>query len=209
MAISGKKEIFMPENHMGKLHNSANPLVKYAHNNRLGLIVKNFSSRVNSRVLDAGCGEGHLIERLKRKNKNTYYGIDLTGIALKKAKARVPDAILTIGDISNLPFESEFFDVVICTEVLEHIYNYEKAIREMKRVLKKDGSLIITFPNEILWTISRFLLGRHPVRVPDHVNFFNFTTITKLVNLPVTAKRGLPFCFPFIISLSGLIVFTK
>ncbi|MCX5641693.1 MAG: class I SAM-dependent methyltransferase [Candidatus Omnitrophica bacterium] len=209
MTRSRKKEIFMPENHMEKLYRSANPLVKYAHNNRLDSIVDKFPSHINLKVLDAGCGEGHLIERLKIKNKSTYYGIDITGIALQKAKAKAPEAILTIGDISNLPFESEFFDVVICTEVLEHIPNYEKAIGEMKRVLKKKGTLIITFPNEILWTISRFLLGRHPVRVPDHVNFFTFTRIARLVNLPVAAKRCLPFCFPFAISLSGLITFKK
>jgi len=99
----------MPKNHMDKLYKSANPLVKYAHNNRLDSIVNNFSLKINSKVLDAGCGEGHLIERLSRKNKNTYYGLDLTDVALEAAKSRVPNTVFTIGDITNLPFEDGFF----------------------------------------------------------------------------------------------------
>lgn len=51
-----------------------------------------------------------------------------------------------IGDITNLPIENESFDYVLCTEVLEHIFNPIKAINELVRICKKGGTIIITTP---------------------------------------------------------------
>lgn len=55
--------------------------------------------------------------------------------------ARNPEII---GDIHNLPFKDEEFDVVLCVEVLEHVLEPKKAIQEMNRVLKKGGTLVLT-----------------------------------------------------------------
>ena len=201
----------MPEDHMDKLYNSPNPLVKYAHMNRLeriyGLLPSNI---VNRKILDAGCGEGHLIERLYRKNsQNTYFGIYVTEIALVKARERCPYAEFRKEDILKTRFPEGFFDLVICTEVLEHIQDYQSALQELKRILKTGGYLIITFPNELLWTMARFLLRRRPVRVPDHVNSFRPKEIKSLMGMDLSAIESLPFGLPFVISLGCLIKFQK
>lgn len=209
--MSEINHIFMPEDHMDKLYNSTNPLVKFVHVNRLTSIIKEvLSGGKDVKILDAGCGEGHLIERLNNKNSNNqYYGIDITDLAIKKAKERCPFATLKIMDLSKINFDDASFDYVICTEVLEHIHAYTDVIKELKRVLKKGGYLIITFPNEILWTISRFLLGRRPIKVPDHVNSFTPNKIKHSIKMKVISQINLPFGFPFFISLGCLMKFQK
>lgn len=205
-----QNHIFMPENHMEELYTSGNALVKFVHNNRLQQIVKMTPDSTGLNILDAGCGEGHLIEKLNQKNSmNTCYGIDITDVALQKARIRCPYAKFVKSDLSYISFEDCFFDVVICTEVLEHIFEYKRVIKELKRVLKNNGLFLITYPNETTWTISRFLLRRKPVKVPDHVNSFNPEKMSSLVEMTVVSSVNLPFGFPFFASLGNLTIFKK
>jgi len=207
--MSSTNNIFMPENHMDELYYNKNMAVRFAHNNRLNAIINEIPKKHKLKILDAGCGEGHLIKRLYNEDKNNlYYGIDITKIAIKKAKHRCPYATVKLCDLSKIDFNDAFFDVVICTEVLEHIHNYNIAIDELKRVLKLDGTIIITFPNEFLLTMGRFFLRRKPIKVPDHVNSFTPNKMIDAVSLEVI-KKNLPFNFPFFISLYGLLKFKK
>ena len=208
--MSKTDHLVMPADHMEELYNSSNPLVRFAHRQRLDAIAAMLPPEGNLKVLDAGCGEGHLISRLHKANSsNNYYGADVTVIALDRARQRCPFARVEQGDISNLNFPDEFFDVVTITEVLEHIIDYENVVRELKRVLKKDGVLIITFPNEVLWTASRFLLGRRPVRVLDHVNAFSPKMMQRTVDLTTVKQWNLPFSLPFFLFLGSLMKFKK
>lgn len=205
-----KNYIFMPENHMDELYTSKNPLVKFMMIKRLNLIAKAIPSGKGLKILDAGCGEGHLIERLNYKNnKNLYYGIDITKIALKKAKKRCPYARLKMMDLKKINFHEEYFDIIICTEVIEHIPEYKIVIEELKRVLKKEGYLILTFPNETITTIFRFLVGRKPIKVPDHFNSFNPNKIKSLVKMKLVSQVNLPFNLPFFASQVCLMKFKK
>ena len=205
--ISKQKEMLL-ENHLDKLYNSKNPLIKFIHVNRLNLIVKTIPDKERLKILDAGCGEGHLIEKLNYKNNNNlYYGIDIIQIFLQKAKERCPYATFKIMDLSKINFDDEFFDIIICTEVLEHIIKYKIVIEELKRVLKKDGYLIITFPNETLWMISRFLLRRKHIKI--HVNSFTPNKIKSLVKMKLISQVNLPFKLPPFISLGCLMKFKK
>ena len=196
----------MTENHMEELYNSKNRLVSFVHNNRLDNIVKSVFSR-NKRILDAGCGEGHLLQRLHNFKDNEYYGIDVTPIAIEHAKLRCPFAKIKTGNLLETGYDDNFFDVVICTEVLEHIPQFKLVLREFKRIVKPGGLLIISFPNEILWTISRFFLGRKPIKVPDHFNSFRPSKMKEFVGMKVISKFGLPFRLPFFCSLGYQMVF--
>ena len=204
-------QLYMPEDHMDRLYHAKNPFVGYVHNARLSASCTALPKGKNLKVLDAGCGEGHLIEKMHSVHRyNKYYGVDITEIALKKAKKRCPYADFYNMDLLRLKFKNETFDVVACSEVLEHIYKYDKAINELKRILKREGYLIITFPNETNWIISRFLLMRKPIKVPDHVNSFTPSTIKKHIGLEEVKKENLPFRqLPFFLSLGSLIVFRK
>lgn len=202
--------IYMPENHMDKLYNSKNFMVRYVHLNRLKNITKMMPKEDGLKVLDGGCGEGHLLYMLNQKNSNNqYYGIDLTKEALDKAKQRVPKAELRLADLSKIDFPDNYFDFITCTETIEHVDAYQEVLAEFKRILKPGGFLVITFPNEVLWTLSRLVLGRKPIRVVDHINFFTPKKIMKYAKMNKIKGKGLPFSWPFFISLGYLIKFEK
>ena len=94
------------------------------------------------RVLDIGCGTGSNIAALARIGKAT--GVDNSKTAVEYCRKTGIEARL--GSALKLPFESGIFDVAVMADVLEHIGNEKKAIAEARRVLRKDGILIITVP---------------------------------------------------------------
>jgi len=119
-----------------------------------------------SAVLDAGCGNGRHLRALAKLPDLKIVGIDRNAqdvadalVALKN----MPDALsadyqVMQADINALPFDDASFDCVICSEVLEHIPEHEKALSELVRVLKPSGSLVVSVPRyfseRICWLIS-------------------------------------------------------
>lgn len=203
----------MEKDHMEKLYSSDNFLVSYIHNRRLNKIVEFIPKKENLRVLDAGCGEGQLLERISKNFKKNnleieLFGSDITKVSLESAKRRI-NAKLFLENLEKLHYPNNYFDVITCTEVIEHIPEYKKVIEELKRCLKPNGLLILSFPNEPLWTFSRFLLGRVPIKVPDHVNSFSSKQIIRIVNLKIKKRFNIPFRLPSFIALTRIIVFQK
>jgi len=203
-------KLVMEEDHMEKLYNSKNPLVKYIHNKRLDEVMKFIPRDKNLRVLDAGCGEGQLLKKIADDRKVVQlYGTDVTKIALENAKKRIPHAKLTLSDLTSLKYQDDFFDIIICTEVIEHITQYKKVLDEFKRVLKKKGLLILTFPNEGLNTFLRLIFLRKP-RIPDHVNSFSPRRIIEETDLRLLSHISIPVKnLPSFISIIHLLTFTK
>ncbi len=210
MAIKNTEHLVMEENHMDKLYNSRNPLLRFFHNQRVDVPITFVPNEDNLKILDAGCGEGHLLERLHKKNKNyKLYGVDITKIALNSAKKRIPQAKLSIQDLTKLKFKRNYFDIVLCGDVLEHVYEYKKVIKNLIRVTKKGGLIIISYPNETTLDISRFLLCKRPIRPKDHVNKFNPKYMIKEFSIPIINQRNLPINLPFLLSLETVQVFKK
>jgi len=100
-------------------------------------------------LLDIGFGSGILFYEIKDRFSELY-GIDLHGsdITKKILDENGIKANLTDGDVCNLPYKDNFFDCITAVSILEHVpmQRLEKAIKEMKRVLKPDGKLICGFP---------------------------------------------------------------
>ena len=201
-------DLVMEKDHMEKLYKSKNPLVKMVSVGRLDKIVDLLPQDKKIKILDAGCGEGQLLLKIFERGYKNIYGVDITKIAIKQAEKRVK-ANFSLQNLENLNYENEKFDVVICTEVIEHIENYEKVLQELKRILKKNGLLIITFPNEPLCVVMRIIFLRRPIP-KDHVSFFSVRKMKKLVNLNLKEKINLPYKnFPDMLSLIHLLVFSK
>lgn len=92
----------------------------------------------NAKILDAGCGEGVLVEKYREM------GYDIRGLDLNYSSEYV-----TEGNLLNIPFENETFDIVLCLDVIEHL-NFEDqvpALREIRRILKKGGMVLLAVPN--------------------------------------------------------------
>lgn len=195
---------------MEELYSSKNHLVRWVHLQRLNAIANLVPQKGCLKILDAGCGEGHLLEKLhERYPEHDYYGVDVTNLALQKARERCAFAKLTRMDLVELQFPNEFFHVIIATEVIEHIIDYHTVLDNLVGALNQGGMLVITFPNETLWTISRFFLGRRPIKIVDHVNSFTPQMMKDLVRLEVIQQRNLPFGLRFSMSLGTLMEFRK
>jgi SAM-dependent methyltransferase len=100
-------------------------------------------------VLDAACGVGYGIEILARADAAAVTGIDVDPAAVAESKARFGEHAEAIveGDLQQLPFEDDSFDVVVSFETIEHVVDAERALAEMRRVLRPAGVLIVSSPN--------------------------------------------------------------
>ena len=116
-----------------------------------------------SRVLDIGCNSGEFMKLLKDAKNCDVYGIDMSEVAIKEAKKKGLKA--QIADAENLPFSAKRFDVVIMREVLVHIHDPQKAIQEVRRVLKDKGVFLGSTPHanleRFLWDDQRGMHHRY------------------------------------------------
>jgi ubiquinone/menaquinone biosynthesis C-methylase UbiE len=113
-------------------------------------------AREGIKVLEVGCGSGANIQMINDlsplANEIEYYGIDISPKAIEAAnnyknKSAIKNCVFEVGDAESLKFDDSYFDIVVCTEVLEHLLNPRAALREIYRVIKIGGSSIITTPN--------------------------------------------------------------
>ena len=112
------------------------------------------------RILDAGCGSGGVTTRLLRKGYNVVAcDMDEESIRQGLATGRLKDVHRL--DVAQLPFEDNSFDLVVCSEVLEHVPDDAQALRSLLRVAKRD--VLFSVPAHMyLWTQSDTTLGhRH------------------------------------------------
>jgi len=103
--------------------------------------VKKLLPTFTGNVLDIGCGQSPY-KFLLNKDKTRYYGIDI--IEASEFGYHNPD--VTSFDGKHIPFEDEMFNAVICTEVLEHVQEYQYLIDEIYRTTKKNADIIVTIP---------------------------------------------------------------
>jgi SAM-dependent methyltransferase len=122
------------------------------------------------RVLDAGCGEGHVTAWLAEAlPASEITGVDGRREALVEFRARNPGLPALEADLIALPFPDHAFELVVCTEVLEHLPDPGKALRELGRVCA--GHLLLTVPHEPFFRAGNLARGRYVSRLgstPGH-----------------------------------------
>jgi|SwirhisoilCB1_FD_contig_61_445514_length_2477_multi_10_in_0_out_0_1 SAM-dependent methyltransferase len=94
------------------------------------------------RILDAGCARGRFAKNLVRSGA-AVFGIDLTEVFVRDARRNVPPAAFACASLSALPFDRDLFDGVYCVEVMQHVPVTESALRELSRILKPGGTLLV------------------------------------------------------------------
>ncbi len=116
------------------------------------MIIDLFSKYGNddSSILDIGCGTGVIASYFARKNKVT--GLDISSTALRYARMRDKTLKLVKGDAQNVNFKPKSFDWVFASDVIEHVNDDCKAMRNIYKVLKPRGKVLVTVPAlNILW----------------------------------------------------------
>ncbi len=138
------------------------------------------------RILDVGCGTGFISRSLTGKNE--VHGVDISTEYLARAASYGIET--EQWDIQKgLPFDSGSFDVVLMTEVLEHIFDTDALISEVRRVLKEEGVLVLTVPNTCsLVSRVQVVLGRLPSYI-EHYNRPGMAGHIRGYNLPAIRKQ--------------------
>jgi ubiquinone/menaquinone biosynthesis C-methylase UbiE len=104
------------------------------------------------RVIEVGCGLGGFVMNIAKMGGNIV-GLDVSANAVRTARdlaeqLKLKDKVdLVVGDAQFLPFKQEASDIVVCSEALEHVPDYEKAFGELVRITNKSGYLCLTVPN--------------------------------------------------------------
>lgn len=157
--------------------------------------------------LDAACGVGNNIRSLLDSCTHVY-AFDRSERALEFAIKRYvsqKDVHFSIGQLEHVPFEDELFDLVVCTEALEHVRDTTKAVVELCRVLKKEGYLILSFqnylnPSALIKPIFEMITKKnwdawgthdHDEGFERHLTYFNVRNALKNIpNIKIEMVKG-------------------
>lgn len=130
-----------------------------------GRIADLAASRQPDSVIDVGCGTGRLLHELvTRAAPGRVVGIDHAGSGVQRAGELVPSGEFHVADLYDLRLD-ERFDLVLCTEVLEHVPDPETAVERLVRLCDTSGAILITVPDGATDTWE------------GHVNYWNETEL--------------------------------
>ncbi len=149
------------------------------------------------RVLEVGCASGYLLSKLNSPPE-LLFGMDVAQGGIKIAKNWVKGGNFCLADARKIPYKSNTFDYLICTEVLEHIQS-DDAVRECYRVLKPGGIALITVPN------GKGVAGKY---FCAHIRFFTFQSITSLLKetcFEITYGQKFGLYIPFVDRSVGML----
>jgi 2-polyprenyl-3-methyl-5-hydroxy-6-metoxy-1,4-benzoquinol methylase len=183
-------------------HLNPNPLQRY--------LVRRFHRQIAflvemtgaERILDAGCGEGFVISNLLQGSDGfVITGIDRSLGAIEIARQMVPGVLFNVGDLREMPYGNGGFDLVMCLEVLEHLPDPHRGLRELRRVTS--AHCLVSVPHEPFFRTINFLRGRHLLawgRDPEHLQHWTAGRFRRLVEQYFEIEQFV--CpFPWLIAL--------
>jgi SAM-dependent methyltransferase len=170
---------------------------KYQNKNKLiRLIMSNFFTNLDllldyiefTLVYEAGCGEGFISQhiyhhRIDMQKMVKISASDLSETVIKRAILEYPHIRFHVRSIYHLKEKNDSYDLVIASEVLEHLEEPELAIEEIFRISR--NYILISVPNEPIWRISNFLRGKYIKNfgnTPGHINHWSKKKIIELIS---------------------------
>jgi ubiquinone/menaquinone biosynthesis C-methylase UbiE len=137
------------------------------------------------RILDVGCGGGYFTHAISGLGSpREVFGIDISENAIQQARSDYPGINFSVGEITSLEFQEEFFEAIFAIEVLEHIMDVGLALKELNRVLKKGGYLVITTTDFNLLKrvlIALFFFDKYFYPTNPHIRFFDKNTLSSIL----------------------------
>lgn len=135
---------------------------------------------INKRVLQIGIAHGHSALELLKKGV-CLTGGDISWNYISGLREKAVGGNFTQLDILNLPFADNSFDMIVCLEVLEHIKDYDRAIKQMSRILTPGGVLFISVPTLRTERIFEFFFPKW-LDICQHVNVFRMQDLVEVLS---------------------------
>ena len=155
------------------------------HSKKINLAKKLLEEKNFQKCLDIGCASGYMVSEVsKHYPKAKYVGVDSYDKVIRHAKKNYTHINFKVANAEDLPFKKEEFDLLICYETIEHITNPLKALKEMKRVLTNEGTLILTMDSgSLLFRIVWFVWERTKGKVWQgaHLHPFHHEELTEII----------------------------
>lgn len=151
---------------------------------RKWMVVKEMFEGNPGNVLDVGCASGWLAARItKILPQASVTGVDVSQKMIKYGRFKYPDINFVQADAQKLPFPKESFDLIVCTETLEHVVDPLGVLLEIRRCLAKKGEAIISMDTgSLLFKIIWFFWVKTKGKVwqKAHLHKFNQDKLKKL-----------------------------
>ena len=155
-----------------------------------------------ARILDIGCGAGFFLERMRALGMKPY-GIELGKQGYRECLKKGISAWNQ--PVEKAKMQSSYFDVITINAVLEHVTDVKATLHACKRVLKKNGTIVIMVPNIDGYTASHYGECWADMDVPRHITHFNRKTIAMFMEdagLKVIKIKGTGSSFQFVQSIA-------
>jgi len=137
------------------------------------------------RILDIGCGSGTLAKFIRKRLPDAeLHGVDFSANALKRCTCMAQTYCVDL-DREPIPLEDASFNLIVCSEVLEHLFHPGHVMQEIFRLLNNEGTGIVTVPNFSFWRFRlQSLMGKVPkvIAHPGHLQAFNAAALSQMVD---------------------------
>ncbi len=162
-----------------------NLLQRFWHTHKIRLAKRILSRLKFDNCLDVGCASGYMISQIAKLYPNVkYFGIDIYDKAIDYAKKAYPNIEFKVASADKLQFKDNIFDVILFYETIEHVEDPKDCLKEIKRVLKKRGTLILTMDSgsllfRLVWFIWENTKGK--IWQGAHLHPFHHTELEQLI----------------------------
>lgn len=164
-------------------YESRNPLARLLIRDFMLALAELVEQAPATTLLDVGCGEGVVMRQLAAVlQTDVCHALDIDSRLLNAAQQIAPTANYLSASIYQLPFPDDCYDLVVCTEVLEHLSHAKNALREVARVSGR--YCLLSVPREPWWRVANMLRGKYFFNLgnsPGHVNHWSTKSFTRFV----------------------------
>lgn len=162
-----------------------NFLQKLWHSHKINLAKKILKKIKFRNCLDIGCASGYMVSEIAKVFPQVkYFGIDIYDKAIKYAKKTYPGIKFKIASASDILFKDGSFDLILFYETIEHVENPKECLQEIKRVLKKEGVLILTMDSgSLLFRLIWFFWEKSKGRIwkGAHLHPFHHEELEQII----------------------------